>query len=32
MLKISEMTDEELAMAYVNGNNKAFDLLLERNQ
>lgn len=26
------MTDEELAMSYVNGNNKAFDLLLERNQ
>jgi RNA polymerase sigma factor, sigma-70 family len=32
MIKISEMTDEELAMSYVNGNNKAFDLLLERNQ
>ena len=31
MIKISEMTDEELAMSYVNGNNKAFDLLLERN-
>lgn len=26
------MTDEELAMSYVSGNNKAFDLLLERNQ
>ena len=26
------MTDEELAMSYVNGNNRAFDLLLERNQ
>ena len=32
MIKISEMTDGELAMSYVNGNNKAFDLLLERNQ
>lgn len=32
MIKISEMTDEELAMSYVCGNNKAFDLLLERNQ
>ena len=32
MIKISEMTDEELAMSYVSGNNKAFDLLLERNQ
>ena len=26
------MTDEALAMSYVNGNNKAFDLLLLRNQ
>lgn len=26
------MTDEELAMQYVQGNNKAFDLLLSRNQ
>lgn len=32
MIKISEMTDEELVMSYVSGNNKAFDLLLERNQ
>ena len=32
MIKISEMTNEELAMSYVSGNNKAFDLLLERNQ
>ena len=32
MIKISEMTDEELAMSYVSGDNKAFDLLLERNQ
>lgn len=26
------MTDEELALSYVKGNNKAFDLLLSRNQ
>ena len=26
------MTDEELALSYVNGNNKAFDLLLSRTQ
>ena len=26
------MTDEELAIMYVDGNNKAFDLLLSRNQ
>lgn len=26
------MTDEELALSYVNGNNQAFDLLLSRNQ
>ena len=26
------MTDEELAMLYINGDNKAFDLLLSRNQ
>ena len=26
------MTDEELALAYVEGNNKAFDLLLSRNE
>lgn len=32
MRNLSEMTDEELAMSYVNGNNKAFDVLLERNQ
>ncbi len=29
---LSNMTDEELAMAYVNGDNNAFDLLLSRNQ
>lgn len=27
-----DMTDEELALSYVDGNNKAFDLLLLRNQ
>lgn len=26
------MTDEELALSYIDGNNKAFDLLLARNQ
>ena len=26
------MTDEQLELSYVNGNNKAFDLLLSRNQ
>ena len=26
------MTDEELAMAYIEGNNRAFDLLLQRTQ
>lgn len=29
---LEEMTDEELAVSYVNGNNRAFDLLLTRNQ
>lgn len=32
MKKITKMTDEELAMAYVHGDNKAFDLLLARTQ
>lgn len=32
MNSIAEMTDEELAVAYIEGNNKAFDLLLSRNQ
>ena len=27
MIKLNEMTDEELALSYVNGNNQAFDLL-----
>lgn len=32
-MKILEnMTDEELAMLYIDGNNRAFDLLLSRNQ
>ena len=32
MMKLNEMTDEELAIFYINGNNRAFDLLLARNQ
>lgn len=32
MMKLEEMTDEELAVSYIKGNNKAFDLLLLRNQ
>ena len=32
MKKIEEMTDEELAMSYIAGDRKAFDLLLLRNQ
>lgn len=32
MKNLNEMTDEQLAVSYVNGNNKAFDLLLSRNQ
>lgn len=32
MIKLNEMTDEELALSYVDGNNQAFDLLLSRNQ
>lgn len=32
MKKLNEMTDEELALAYVEGSNKAFDLLLARNE
>jgi RNA polymerase sigma-70 factor (ECF subfamily) len=32
MKNLSDMTDEELALSYINGNNKAFDLLLTRNQ
>ena len=32
MKKLENMTDEELAMSYIDGNNRAFDLLLLRNQ
>ena len=32
MNQIHEMTKEELALSYINGDNKAFDLLLSRNQ
>ncbi len=32
MKQLDEMTDEELALMYMNGNNQAFDLLLDRNQ
>ena len=32
MKNLLEMTDEELALSYVNGNHRAFDLLLSRNQ
>lgn len=32
MKNLNEMTDEQLAMSYVNGNNRAFDILLSRNQ
>lgn len=32
MKKLQVMTDEELALSYVDGNNRAFDLLLSRNQ
>lgn len=32
MENVSKLTDEELAISYVNGNNSAFDELLSRNQ
>ncbi len=32
MEKINKLTDEELALSYIKGNNKAFDELLSRNQ
>lgn len=32
MKNLENMTDEELAMSYIDGNNRAFDLLLLRNQ
>ncbi|MCD8282924.1 MAG: sigma-70 family RNA polymerase sigma factor [Prevotella sp.] len=32
MINLEEMTDEELALRYGQGNNKAFDVVLSRNQ
>ncbi|GAB6982199.1 sigma-70 family RNA polymerase sigma factor [Prevotella dentasini] len=32
MKNLNEMTDEELALSYINGDNRAFDLLLLHNQ
>ena len=32
MQELNALTDEELALSYINGNNEAFDLLLSRNQ
>lgn len=32
MKNLKDMTDEQLAVCYMGGDNKAFDLLLERNQ
>ena len=32
MNNLEKMTDEALALSYIGGNNKAFDLLLSRNQ
>ena len=32
MNRLEELTDEELVAEYVNGSNKAFDILLSRNQ
>ena len=32
MKKLHDMTDEELALSYIDGNDRAFDLLLSRNQ
>ncbi|MBR4388454.1 MAG: sigma-70 family RNA polymerase sigma factor [Prevotella sp.] len=32
MKYLEEMSDEELALKYIDGNNRAFDLLLSRNQ
>lgn len=32
MKYLEEMSDEQLALTYVDGNNRAFDLLLQRNQ
>lgn len=32
MKNLEEMTDEELAVSYINGDNRAFDMLLSNNQ
>lgn len=32
MDNLNEMTDEELAVSYIEGNNKSFDVLLSKNQ
>jgi len=32
MKNLQELTDEELALLYIEGNNRAFDLLLSRNE
>ena len=32
MKQLADMSDEELAVSYMEGNNRAFDLLLEHNQ
>ena len=32
MKKLQDMTDEELALSYADGNNRAFDMLLQHNQ
>ncbi len=32
MKNLNDMTDEQLALSYIDGNNRAFDLLLLRNQ
>ena len=32
MKNLNDMSDEELALSYIEGNNRAFDLLLSRNQ
>lgn len=32
MRNLQDLTDEELALLYVEGNNRAFDVLLSRNE
>ena len=32
MKNLKNMSDEDLALSYIDGDNKAFDLLLSRNQ